>query len=47
MDSNVKVIKRNVYTIQDMLSVVGGFMSVAFIIGLVFIQNFQEEIYKS
>jgi len=37
MDSDVKVVMRNVYTVEAMMSAVGGFMSIAFIIGLVFI----------
>lgn len=40
MDSNVKIINRDVYNIFDMMSVVGGFMSVAFIIGLIFVSYF-------
>jgi hypothetical protein len=40
MDDKVKVANRKVKTLHDALSSIGGFMSIVYIIGLVFIQTF-------
>jgi positive regulator of sigma E activity len=47
MDDHVEVIVRQVYTVQDALAAVGGFMGIAFVIGFLFLHHFQKFIYKS
>jgi hypothetical protein len=40
MDDRVKEMSRDVYTVQDAFSAVGGFMSIAYIVGLIIISYF-------
>jgi hypothetical protein len=45
MDDKVQVVSRRTYKIADAMGDVGGFMGVVFIIGMIFVANFQNFIY--
>lgn len=47
MDDQVSVVSRRTYKIADAMGDVGGFMGVVYIIGMIFVANFQSFIYKS